>query len=97
AGFFAAAFFATFFAAGFLATFFAAFLAAGFFAAFFAAAFLTAMVWLLVNGYSGNAQLQKTPRVSDPRSTAGAPGAPVRIGWRRAMQPRQRRLTFRTH
>jgi hypothetical protein len=37
------------------------------------------MVWLLVNGYSGKAQFQKTPRVSDPRATAGAPGAPA--GW----------------
>ena len=29
--------------------------------------FLTAVVWLLVNGYIGKAQFQKTPRVSDRR------------------------------
>ena len=101
--FFAAGFLATFFtaflAAGFLAAFFTAFFAAGFLAAafftaffaagFFAAAFFTAMGWLLVNGYSSvDAQLRKTPRVSDPRSTAGARRAPERMRWRPAIPRR---------
>ena len=53
-----------------------------------------AMEWLLVNGYFDDAQLHKTPRVSDPRSTASARRAPERMRCPGACCPTCRPVTM---